>query len=476
MGMVRFYLSTTFKVPREEMGPKDVQSDNVPVVCHSFSSPADETRASTSRQPLQSTTSCHDALASTCTSTRSTQPSIIDHNLSSASSNIIQFGPTCCGNEHDPSDTLPLVDDIVEVETSELTDQWPDTLFAVNDDLTSSPRSPTPPPDVVSLTVHRVKILEEMVNHFKNEHILHEQINFTFVGEAGSDFTGVSREAYTAFWSEFFIGEAEGEESRVPAINTKWQEEEWRAVGRILLKGFSYHGVFPLQLSFVFATALIHREDVKPEMLLEDFVSYLCPTERDLVQHALEGCIDDDEQEDLIDFFDRYGCRKVPMQDEMRSQVIQIAHKQLIQRPKYALDKMKEVAQTGLSMYFPSCVEIKAMYKSKKPTVKKVLNLLDACPTTQDENQALKYLQQFIRAQGEVSLKKLLRFLTSADIMCVDKIKVTFSKLEGLARRPIAYTCGPVLELPSTYQSYPEFRREMESLLSKEECFVMDIA
>lgn len=207
--------------------------------------------------------------------------------------------------------------------------------------------------------------------------------------------------------------------------------------------------MFPLQLSFVFTTALIHtEEDVKPEMLLEDFVSYLCPTERDLVQHALEGCIDDDEQEDLIDFFDRYGCRKVPMQDEMTSQVIQIAHKQLIQRPKYALDKMKEVA---LSMYFPSCVEIKAMYKSKRPTVNKVLNLLDACPTTQDENQALKYLQQFIPAQGKVSLKKLLRFLTSADIMCVDKIKVTFSKLEGLARRPIAHTCGPVLELPSTY-------------------------
>ena len=212
----------------------------------------------------------------------------------------------------------------------------------------------------------------------------------------------------------------------------------------------------------VFATAVIHgEEDVTPEMLIDDFLLYLCPTERDFVERALAGGITHDEQEDLINF-DRFGCRRVPQQDEMCSQIKLIVHKELIQRPKYALDKIK-VVQT---LHFPSTIELIAMYKANKTTIKKVLNLLKASPTSSEENQVMKYLQQFIRAQSDISLKKFLHFLMSADSLCVDEIKVTFTQLEGLARRPVAHTCGPLLELPSTYQSYPEFRREMDSLMS----------
>ncbi|MEQ2253251.1 hypothetical protein ILYODFUR_030203 [Ilyodon furcidens] len=104
--------------------------------------------------------------------------------------------------------------------------------------------------------------------------------------------------------------------------------------------------------------------------------------------------------------------------------------------------------------------------KTKKTTCRKVLKMIEASPVTPAEKQALRFLQQFIRGLDEVGLRRLLRFGTGADVICVTKVEVIFTALEGLARRPVAHTCGSVLELPSTYNWYPELRVEMENLLT----------
>ena len=87
----------------------------------------------------------------------------------------------------------------------------------------------------------------------------------------------------------------------------------------------------------------------------------------------------------------------------------------------------------------------------------------------------MKYLKQFVRSLDEQSLGKFLHFVTGFNTAPTKMIKVTFTGLDGLAHRPIAHTCGPVLELPCTYKSYPDFRKEMESILSNTENFEMSI-
>ena len=353
------------------------------------------------------------------------------------------------------------------------------TALQRNEELSDSRRPISPHPTTpFEITVHRVNIIEEMVNYFKNKDILTTEITFKFIGERGSDQKGVSREVYTAFWTDFLTGEAEGEESRVPAINTKWQEEEWNAVGRILLKGLTDHAVFPLQLNKVFVVNLIHGEEkVDPEMLVNSFLTFICHEDKELVLNVLENGVNTDTKDDFIDMLDRFGCKAIPMEKEkIKCQVIQIAHNQLIQRPKYALDKMKDACQSCLKELFPTILDIDEIYASKKPTTKRVLGLLEASPTTPDESKAFAFLQRFIRAQNELSLKRLLWFITGADTMCVGKITVSFVNLTGISRRVIAHTCGPTIELPATYQSYPEFRRELENQLACEESFRMDIA
>lgn len=67
---------------------------------------------------------------------------------------------------------------------------------------------------------------------------------------------------------EFMDHTAEGEDLRVPSLSPKWQEEEWKSIGRILLKGFQDHGYFPCRFAPVFTVALIFGEkEVSDDML-----------------------------------------------------------------------------------------------------------------------------------------------------------------------------------------------------------------
>lgn len=92
----------------------------------------------------------------------------------------------------------------------------------------------------------------------------------------------------------------------------------------------------------------------------------------------------------------------------------------------------------------------------------------------QQEQGALNHLLRYVRSADQRKLEAFLRFCTGSTVVCKDKIEVMFNGLCGLGRRPVAHTCGAVLELPYTYISYPEFRAEFDNILSGD-CFTMDI-
>ena len=59
-----------------------------------------------------------------------------------------------------------------------------------------------------------------------------------------------------------------------------------------------------------------------------------------------------------------------------------------------------------------------------------------------------------------------MKFITGSDLLTVPSIDVTFIKYENeFSRRPIAHTCSPSLELPSTYNNFCELREEFTNIL-----------
>ena len=62
-------------------------------------------------------------------------------------------------------------------------------------------------------------------------------------------------------------------------------------------------------------------------------------------------------------------------------------------------------------------------------------------------------------------IKTFLRFCTGADVLCIKQIKVSFSKLDGIERRLDAHTWGPLLEVPTTYEDFGQFKGELHKIL-----------
>ncbi|CAK6980275.1 uncharacterized protein LOC113745761 [Scomber scombrus] len=197
----------------------------------------------------------------------------------------------------------------------------------------------------------------------------------------------------------------EGADVRVPSLAPKWQEEEWKSVGRILAKGLKDHGYFPSRLAQAFTAAVIFGEhSVSPNLLFDSLMLYLSQSERDLLSTALQEAVVGDDEEELLDLMDRMGVRTVPKKDNLRAVLVQVAHKQMIQHPKYALDNISEVAGPILRKLFPGEEDMKKLYEDIKPTTRKVIKMITSSPANSAENQSLRFLHQYIRGLDEIGL------------------------------------------------------------------------
>jgi len=183
--------------------------------------------------------------------------------------------------------------------------------------------------DVVHITIklHRVNLLEEMRDQFKNSGLLKHQLKFTYIDEKGADVDGVSRDVYAAFWTELLDHTAEGEDLRVLSLCPKWQEEEWKSIGRILLKGFQDHGYFPCRLSPAFIVAFIFGESEVSDDVLFESLLYVSQSDRNLITTALKEDISDEDRDELTDFLDRLDVTALPTQKNLKGILLKVAHK-----------------------------------------------------------------------------------------------------------------------------------------------------
>lgn len=318
-----------------------------------------------------------------------------------------------------------------------------------------------------TIRLHRVTIMEEMITIFKSEDIMTTRLFVQLVDEVGADQSGVSREAYTEFWKGFLAKLAEGEDVRVPAICPQYGLEEWKAIARVLAKGMIDAKVFPLQIAKAFIMAVFFGEEsVPPEDLMSSFLLYLSEYERKAVESLLKGTGTEEEKDIVIDILDREGSHQLPENDGYRPILLQTAHKCIIQNSAYALEAMRLILPKYLGDIIKTSNDINKLYDQLKPTVANVIQLFNAPDSlNKEESKVFGYLKQYIRSQNDAGLISLLQFLTASRVLSVSKIDLQFVKMTGLQRRPIAHTCGPMLELAVNYGSYRELRAEFDAIL-----------
>ncbi|XP_044170450.1 uncharacterized protein LOC122954470 [Acropora millepora] len=299
----------------------------------------------------------------------------------------------------------------------------------------------------MEIKVHRANIRNDMLIIFANPCILDECITLDviFINRRGEEEagrgSGLLRDLFSLFWKDVYQSLMVGEIERVPSIRHDFQRPEWEAIGRILMKGFSSCQYFPLMLSKTFFITCLYGESAS----------------------CLDGQVDPLDEE-LCDFLSTFDCKKVVNATNIKGILVELAHKELIQKPQYVAECWKSVIP-WLCECFPKKEKLDNLYEKLCPTVSRVISCFEADETNEAERDAMKHLKRFVRGLDTAKLGKFLQFVTGSDIMLCDHIYVSFTRLDGLQRRPVAHTCTFTLEIPCTYQSFPEFREEFNSIL-----------
>ena len=133
-----------------------------------------------------------------------------------------------------------------------------------------------------------------------------------------------------------------GEDERVPIIRHDVSKPMWQAIARVMLKGYFQEHYFPIQISPVFLSCLFGEESVTLEMYFNYFMNYISKPEANLVEKVLSSSVsvDDDEVLDLLTAFE---CKKIATADNFKDLIIEIAHKEIVQKPRYACDCWSEI-------------------------------------------------------------------------------------------------------------------------------------
>lgn len=264
----------------------------------------------------------------------------------------------------------------------------------------------------------------------------------------------------TLLWNEFSISMTIGDREKVPFVSHDHFVEEWECLGRILIKRFESVSYFPTFLSKEFLCYCLFGNQVPNSILIDSFSTYLSPLEEELILDVMIKNELPDDEDELNDFLERYQCTKVVNNKNISKVTLKISKQELVQKPHLMTVTLHPfVKQLPKNSQSQSVPVIEVLYEFCKPTVKKVLSCLISNPCSEGERGAFTFLQRVVRVMDMQKLVHFARFTTGMDIIVGKKIEVGFIKCEGVASRPIAHTCGPLLEIPSAFANYVEFNR-----------------
>lgn len=330
------------------------------------------------------------------------------------------------------------------------------------------------------VTVHRSTMRKDLIEIFSDPNISNCLLDVNVIDANGHPEDGrgkgVLLDILTEFWQDFFTSLTVGSGEKIPFIRHDLQKPEWETIARILVYGYKTVKYFPLKLSHLFfASCLFGEESITPDFLLASFRQYIAAEDREVLDTCLSDAFDANDK-DAIEFLSTFKCFRVPNKDNIRRIIMELAHQELVQKPRYVLNSWAPIVNSLRCDYtFQTLEGLKELYDSKRPTAKKINNLFRAEPSSEAERQSLEHLKRFVKTLEGKALAKFLHFCTGSDVITCDHIEVSFSSLEGFQRRPVVRTCIPMLELPTTYESYPALAEEFTNVMKEDQAWFFDM-
>lgn len=204
------------------------------------------------------------------------------------------------------------------------------------------------------------------------------------------------------------------------------------------------------------------------------------PRDRYVVSKALGdfAALSEEQMDILVTIFSLAGLYEVPSAALIKEQILTLARSALVDRTMQFVNLMKRgIPQSHMEMFWSNMTvdEISYIFGSQMAIPAKVAVLLEPPEDLQmkpKQETCLHYLKQYVVDMDSEELEAFLLFATGSTVM-PRKMTVIFTCLVGECRRPIAHTCSNTIELPATYSSCQDLKREFRRILASEYTFQM---
>ena len=322
--------------------------------------------------------------------------------------------------------------------------------------------------------VNKANILSDVFTLFGNKSTLRDYpLKIRFVGEVGVDAGGVCRDMLVEFWEAAYRQFFDGSSHLVPAVHAQSDMSTFRILGTVLSHGYLFCNALPTRITFPCLAAIFLGIGVKiPEkILLNSFFDYLSVVEQKVLKECFKkssGIFPEDLNNKLIGLLDRFGFRQIPKPENLKQLLVEAARFEFLNKPLAALSNFNAGIPNSEQAFWSglSVEQLYNLYITLTASPSKVLQLLEDPPSQiPSEERVFQYLQQFIGNLPVEEASLFMRFVTGSCVCPSTKLKVSFNRLSGLARRPIAHTCGYTLELSTAYHNYIDFATEMRTIL-----------
>ena len=325
--------------------------------------------------------------------------------------------------------------------------------------------------------------MEDVIALFSNEAVLlHYPLKIQLIGERAIDTGGVCRDMLNEFWEAVYLQHFEGSNLLVPSVTANTDMGVMRALGRVLSHGYIFCGVLPTRIAYPTLHACFIGVDVKvpASILLGSFIDYLTALEQNIVRTGLgvkENTFSIDLQTQLITILDRFGSRKAPNPQNLRQLLTEAAEYEFLHKPLAAISSIYAGIPPQELQFWKnySVNQLYSIFQSLSASPSKVLQLIEEPMMLHaGEKKVFQFLLQFVGNMSDEDIGRFLRFVTGSSVCPTKKLQITFNRLSGFSRRPIAHTCAFTLELSTDYGNYMQFTAEMKAVLNNDSSWFMD--
>lgn len=331
-------------------------------------------------------------------------------------------------------------------------------------------------------TIRRSCLYEDVIKLFMDDYVVNEYpLRITYEDECAVDQGGVCRDMLSGFWEEAYKQLFDGCTLLTPVLHPQIDMHVLPTIGRILSYGYLACNFIPLRIAFPTLLCLLFGPTtaIPDSLFVQTFPDYLSDYESSIVREAVNCSTPYSKalKAKILAVLSRFGCREIPTCYNIRDVITKVARYEFVIKPLAAITQIHSGIPVIHAPFWQeqSVEDMKQLFLALTATPAKVVGTFVSEADNACNERVMSYLEQFVGSMNKDMLRKFLRFITGSSVCLCKTITVTFNNLTGFARRPISHTCDSIIELSSSYTTYPEFVEEFEHiLLQPENCWTMD--